>query len=436
MALIAVASAKGSPGTTTLALAVAALWPRPVLLADCDPAGGDVALRMPGPDGSALDADRGLVSLAAVARRGLHPDQVGGHVQAVAGGLDVLAGVGRPEQAQAGAGVWRDLGGCLDSIDGIDVVADCGRLGGGLPTGRGDVPRPDAPGVGIVTPVLAAARLVVLVCRPEVTSVVHLRDRLAVLNGVLRPEAVDGVPIAVVVVARPDDRSGPAGVRDVLAREYPHVRVVGQVADDPKGAAFFNGTPGRRAARTLLVRSARDLTTSLAGYVEPFFVPGPGLAAATRPAPALEPSPTIRPEPAPRLTASHTSAPQLPAAHFSGPGRSGAPLPGPPLFDPRHAETPLAGSWPAETVPSGSRSVGPTALTPAPSGPPIAPSTIAAPPPPPGENWFAVERGPDRASDPTWDRSGWNGAARDRSTDDLPTPGNSPDRGTGPVTTP
>ena len=65
MALVAFASAKGSPGASTAALAVAALWPRDVLLADCDPAGGDVALRMPDPDGAPLDPDRGLVSLAA-----------------------------------------------------------------------------------------------------------------------------------------------------------------------------------------------------------------------------------------------------------------------------------------------------------------------------------------------------------------------------------
>ena len=48
MALIAVAADKGAPGVTTTALALAAVWPRPVLLAECDPAGGDLVYRFPG----------------------------------------------------------------------------------------------------------------------------------------------------------------------------------------------------------------------------------------------------------------------------------------------------------------------------------------------------------------------------------------------------
>ena len=47
MALIAVAADKGAPGVTTTALALAAVWPRPVLLAECDPAGGDLVYRFP-----------------------------------------------------------------------------------------------------------------------------------------------------------------------------------------------------------------------------------------------------------------------------------------------------------------------------------------------------------------------------------------------------
>ena len=65
MALVALASAKGSPGVTTASLVFGALWPRQVLLAECDPAGGDVAIRMTAPAGAPLGSDRGLVSLAA-----------------------------------------------------------------------------------------------------------------------------------------------------------------------------------------------------------------------------------------------------------------------------------------------------------------------------------------------------------------------------------
>ena len=48
MALIAVAADKGAPGVTTASVALAAVWPRPVLLAECDPAGGDLVYRLPG----------------------------------------------------------------------------------------------------------------------------------------------------------------------------------------------------------------------------------------------------------------------------------------------------------------------------------------------------------------------------------------------------
>ena len=51
MALIAIASDKGAPGVTTSALALAAVWPRPVLLAECDPSGGDLAYRFPDSSG-------------------------------------------------------------------------------------------------------------------------------------------------------------------------------------------------------------------------------------------------------------------------------------------------------------------------------------------------------------------------------------------------
>jgi len=43
VALIAVAADKGAPGVTTACIALAAVWPRQVLLAECDPAGGDLA---------------------------------------------------------------------------------------------------------------------------------------------------------------------------------------------------------------------------------------------------------------------------------------------------------------------------------------------------------------------------------------------------------
>ena len=163
MALIAVAADKGAPGVTTTATALAAVWPRPVVLAECDPAGGDIVYRLPGAHGGRLDPRRGLLSLAVAARHGLEPGQVWQHAQRLRGGLDVLAGVGNAEQGSGIEPLWGPVGDLLARLPGADVIADCGRLG------------PDGPYYEL----LARAAIVVLIIRPSLGEVLRLRDRVA-----------------------------------------------------------------------------------------------------------------------------------------------------------------------------------------------------------------------------------------------------------------
>ncbi len=257
MALVSLISAKGAPGTTTTALALGAVWPRPVLLADCDPAGGDVALRMPGESGEPLDRDRGLLSLAALSRRGLTGEQVREHEQRIQGGLDVLAGVRSPEQATASAHLWSSLGSALDALEDVDVLADCGRVDGEV-------------SASVVLPILRASRLVVLVTRPETAAVVHLRERIEALSVALRSRAVDGVPLGVLVVAPSVDRREVEGLREVLTRDNLPVTVLGHIAYDDRGAAAFLGHPQRRLDKSMLVRSARDVAARLAQGLSPY----------------------------------------------------------------------------------------------------------------------------------------------------------------------
>ncbi|NAZ77838.1 hypothetical protein GTQ99_20850, partial [Kineococcus sp. T13] len=106
MAIVSLCSAKGSPGVTTTALLATALWPRPALLLDADPAGGDVAARVPAADGGVLDADRGLLPLLTAARRGLTAEQVLAQAQQLAGGAQAVCGLGTPEQAAAAGPAW------------------------------------------------------------------------------------------------------------------------------------------------------------------------------------------------------------------------------------------------------------------------------------------------------------------------------------------
>jgi len=247
MPLVAIAADKGAPGVTTLAVALGAVWPRRALVAECDPAGGDIALRLRGPNRQPLRPDVGLLSLAASARRGLQPEQVWEHAQVLDGGLDVLVGLAIAEQAQGMGTVWQKLGDTFEHLPEADVLADCGRVSG----------------ESAVLPVLAAAQLAVFLVRPAVDAVAHLRDRLEVLEPRLRPGEVDGVPVAVVVASDPDDEKSVRDVQYVLERAGLHAAVIGRFANDPAGAAQLSGRWGGRLDRSLLVRSARELAVTI-----------------------------------------------------------------------------------------------------------------------------------------------------------------------------
>ncbi|MHB8341736.1 MAG: hypothetical protein ACYDB7_11270, partial [Mycobacteriales bacterium] len=65
MAVLELASAKGAPGASTTALALALVWPRPILLVECDPAGGDL---LAGYLAGADPPGGGLLGLALAAR--------------------------------------------------------------------------------------------------------------------------------------------------------------------------------------------------------------------------------------------------------------------------------------------------------------------------------------------------------------------------------
>ena len=255
MSLITVAAAKGSPGATTTALVLGALWPRQVLVAECDASGSDIPIRMAAADGGVLDPDRGLLSLAAAGRKGLTPDLVLGHTQEVVGGLEVLAGVRMPEQATGMTNVWPVLGQTLDAIPDYDVLADCGRIGATTPQSA----------------ILRASRLLILVTSAEPSSVVHLRERLTVLASQLDASSPTGTPIAVAVIAPPRARETVDQVWEAVQRTEVPLQRVWHLAEDPKGAAFFRGHVVGRADRTPLVRSARAIADDAAAMVAPFF---------------------------------------------------------------------------------------------------------------------------------------------------------------------
>jgi hypothetical protein len=268
VALITFFSAKGSPGVTTTAMMTAALWPRPCVLVDADPNGGDVALRLPNPEGRPLRSDLGLLSLLPLARRGLAPEAVLDHTQVAMGGQVLLSGLAGPEQAMAVGPLWDELARVFTRLPGHDVIIDAGR----------------AHSTAVHLSLLQQSQIVVGVFRPTVPGVVHLRSRLGSMKDRLAGQ--DGATPRIGVVCVDDvqrQRESLAAVSGVQA-ELSWLESFGQVALDPKAAALFDGFPVSRPERTLLVRSGQRLADTLVRSI------GLGVGGATVGSDAQEPS--------------------------------------------------------------------------------------------------------------------------------------------------
>ncbi len=250
MALVTVMSAKGAPGTTTTAMLLASLWPRPSILVDADPLGGDVALRLPGADGRALDRDRGLLSLLPSARRGLLPEMVAQHAQTVRGGQPVLAGLAGPEQATAVGPLWGTLATTFARIPDVDVVVDAGQVHAQSPH----------------LPLVLRSDCLVWVYRPTASSVLHTRRRIEGLTEQLRDLPAE---IGVVAVAGHRDQTEWAQGAATLVGDRPWLRSFGAVSLDPKAVVMFHGGEVFRPERSLLVRSGRALVADLVAGLRP-----------------------------------------------------------------------------------------------------------------------------------------------------------------------
>jgi hypothetical protein len=254
MGLLAVASAKGAPGVTTTSMLIGALWPRPSLVVECDPSGGDIALRMPSNSGQPLDPQVGLLSLVAAGRRSFHSRLVTEHSQQVVGGLDVIVGVASAEQT-AGITHWQDLGRLFSGLAGTDVIADLGRVGADSPQNA----------------LLRYASAVAFVVDTVPSSVVHLRERMRRVY----EQTGGGVPTYVLVVSPLNRARAVREIEDVFTRSVAQRVGVHHLAHDDAGAAFFLGQVKGNPERTRLVRSARPIVSELAERTMAYFVEAP-----------------------------------------------------------------------------------------------------------------------------------------------------------------
>src|SRR6266511_3261909 len=171
MAVIAIVSAKLSPGASTAALACTLTWSGRVLLAECDPAGGDIlngylgTLDIPGDHGLMQVAKADLHGQLEEAFWGQLIDLDAPHRQRL-----VLPGLTDLAQAAALRSTWPHLARLFNDLDqaepSYDVIADCGRLSVNSPW-----------------PVLESAALVLLVMRPtSLRTVVPASPALALLR--------------------------------------------------------------------------------------------------------------------------------------------------------------------------------------------------------------------------------------------------------------
>jgi hypothetical protein len=225
-----------SPGVTTAGLALTLTWPREVLFAECDPAGGSVLSGYL----AGHRQERGLGEWAVHLRRGADatatlPEQML-HLNGPEG-RRILPGLASPSQVSSVQPLWPDIAETFATMAG-DVIADVGRIGGS-----------DTP-----APLLARADHVLAIVRPMLRDLSALAPRLTEINA-LRGH-------------RPSPRvlltgEGPYGRREV-ARTL-NVKVIDHLPHDPKAAAVLTHGSGseRYLSRSLLLRAAHALGTKL-----------------------------------------------------------------------------------------------------------------------------------------------------------------------------
>lgn len=246
MTLVSLASAKGSPGTTTLALLTSALWPRTSFLVDADVRGGDIAYRMPLDAGGPVNPDRGLMSLLPLARKEIAPDIIGEHAQTLLGGTELIAGLSEPEQAQAVAQLWPALGQSFARLTTHDVIADLGSVWSSAAH----------------FPLVRESAALVLALRPRPSDVIHLRRRLVRLRASL-PTGGPAFGVVVIAPARgaADAQAAFAALGEEVLR---YTEFLGHLALDPKGVGMFEGSVINRPERTELVRSGLPVVEAIA----------------------------------------------------------------------------------------------------------------------------------------------------------------------------
>lgn len=255
MVLVAVGSLKGAPGVTSASLALAAVWPRPVVLLEADPAGGDLVYRCRAGDaGTSVDAG-GVLKLAVRLRQhGADPESVVAQAQSLACGVDLVQGVVRESQARGVGDLWESIAAAA-AVSRVDVVADVGRLS------------VDSQ----VLPVTRSASWLVPVATASMESLIHLGAGVMDVLSAVDPRRT-GIPRVAPLLVGPDAHAQRdcADLDDLLDRYgVGHARCAPLPWDAKTLQRLHAGeSAAGRYGRSLLLRAAARFAASITETTE------------------------------------------------------------------------------------------------------------------------------------------------------------------------
>ena len=252
MAIVILTSTCSSPGVTTLAVGLALVWPRSVLIADCDPGAHQSVLA--GYLSGQSPNGKGLLRVAEAHRDGrpLREVLVDQTIPLTLNALEsrlFLPGFTKPGSASLFSGVWLDLAEAFDGLDeaGMDVIVDAGRMGA----------------QGLPPQLLEYSALTCLVLQSNLRSVMSARVHATSFVERAQLTARDGeTGLIIVGEGEPYDRHE---ISKALG-----VRAVGTVAYDRDSAQHLSdGAPrSRKFDSSPLAKSLHTLASSLSAGLQ------------------------------------------------------------------------------------------------------------------------------------------------------------------------
>lgn len=247
MALIVLASAGGSPGTTTTALSLALSWPRPSFLVEADPSGGSSFLT--GWQRGAISPRGGIAELVL----GQQQNRLDAAVHGVSipfeqAQMHLLPGPLNHAQADRMTSLWPDLTTIFKAKERehTDVIVDAGHLGLRA--------SPDS--------LIAGADLLLLTVHSNLPSIGRTRSWATELRNRFELNASPGnIGLLVVGPGRPENDQD---IADILG-----LSVIASIDWDPASAAVYQRGSAlpRRFTSSPMVRSTRGAIAAIATHI-------------------------------------------------------------------------------------------------------------------------------------------------------------------------